>query len=219
MILNRIIKKISIYLGIQIHKFNHHIERATLPKFGNSPKNIIINLPRRIVNPQNIFLGENVFLGPDTFLNAKTEYPSAWMKHPERKQDIQRFNSQINIGNNVTATAGLQITAQDKVTIEDDVMFASNVHINDALHGFEHANEAYKYQPLWKIAPIEIKEGCWIGQNVVILPGVIIGKFSIIGANSVVTGSIPSQCIAVGNPARVIKKWDESARKWVREEI
>lgn len=212
---NKIIKKISIFIGIQILKVNRHIEKATLPKFGNSPQNIVINMPRRIVNPQNIYFGENVFLGPDTFLNAMTLYPTAWMEHPEKKQNIQHFTPEIVFGDNVTATAGLQVIAQDKITIEDDVMFASNIHINDALHGFEHPDEAYKYQPLWRMSPIEIKKGCWIGQNVVILPGVVIGELSIIGANSIVTKSIPSRCIAAGNPARVIKRWDESARRWI----
>jgi acetyltransferase-like isoleucine patch superfamily enzyme len=64
-------------------------------------------------------------------------------------------------------------------------------------------------------APIVIKRGCWIGQNVVILPGVTIGELSIIGANSVVTRDVPARSIAVGAPARVIKSWDATARRWV----
>ena len=215
MILKQVIRKISIYLGAHIHSLSDQIARSTLPKFGNTPKNIVISLPRRITNSENIFLGENVFLGPNTFLNPMTHYPTAWMKHPEIKQDLQQFNAKIIIGNNVSATGGLQISAQSTITIEDDVLFSSNVHINDALHGFEHANQPYKYQPLFRIAPIVIGRGCWIGQNVVILPGVTIGKHSIIGANSVVTKSVPAQCIAAGNPARVIKQWDQSSMQWI----
>ena len=47
-------------------------------------------------------------------------------------------------------------------------MFASNIHINDAFHGFETANKPYKYQKMFRISPIRIESGCWIGQNVVI---------------------------------------------------
>ena len=65
------------------------------------------------------------------------------------------------------------------------------------------------------LPPILIKKGCWIGQNVVIFPGVMIGVLSIIGTNSVVTKSIPDRCIAIGSPAKVIKKWDENAQQWV----
>jgi len=50
---------------------------------------------------------------------------------------------------------------------------------------------------------------------VVIFPGVTIGVLSIIGANGVVTKSIPDRCIVIGSPAKVIKKWDEDAQQWV----
>ena len=208
-----------IKLGVLLHEANHKIAHKTLPEFGNSPKNLRINLPRRIINPDRMFLGNNVSLGPGSFIIAMTHYPTMTMEHPEKKQHIQRFNSKIIIGNNVTSTADLQIAAQSKITIEDDVMFASNIHINDALHGSKNANEPYKYQKISRIAPILIKRGCWIGQNVVILPGVTIGKYSIIGANSVVTKSIPDRCIAVGTPTRVIKKWDETKQRWLSVSI
>ena len=86
------------------------------------------------------------------------------------------------------------------------------------MHGFETANEPYKYQKMWKIAPVLVKRGCWIGQNVVIMPGVTVGELSIIGANSVVTKSIPARCIAIGAPARVVKTWDEPTQAWIAVE-
>jgi len=54
-----------------------------------------------------------------------------------------------------------------------------------------------------------LRKGCWIGANAVILPGVIIGENSVVGAGSVVTKSIPNGVIAVGNPAKVIRKIGE----------
>ena len=54
--------------------------------------------------------------------------------------------------------------------------------------------------------PIKIEDGVWIGGGAILLPGVTIGRNSIIGAGSVVTRSIPPDCIAVGNPCRVIRK-------------
>ena len=214
-LIRRLIKHFGIKLGVLIHEVNHIVAYKTLPKFGNNPKNLRIDLPRRIINPDRMFLGNNVFLGPGSFMIAMTHYPTMTMEHPEKKQPIQRFNSKIIIGNNVTSTADLQIAAQSEITIENDVMFAANIHINDAFHGYENANEPYKYQKISKIAPVLIKRGCWIGQNVVILPGVTIGQYSIIGANSVVTKSVPDRCIAVGSPAKVMKQWDENANRWV----
>jgi acetyltransferase-like isoleucine patch superfamily enzyme len=64
---------------------------------------------------------------------------------------------------------------------------------------------------------VRIEKGCWIGEKVIILPGVNIGERSIIGAGSVVTKSIPAYSIAVGNPARVIKTWNKDSKQWVKK--
>lgn len=194
------------------------IERAAehdLPKFATNPKNLSIKLPRRLSYTQRIYMGDDVSIGPGSLLVPQVEYPSEVMSHPEMEHDVQRFDPRIVIGNRVTSTGMLTIAAMQKVTIEDDVMLALNVLISDGMHGFENANEPYKYQKMWKISPVRIKRGCWIGQNVVIMPGVTVGELSIVGANSVVTESIPDRCIAVGAPARVIKTWDERTQAWI----
>lgn len=214
-LIKRPVRKLVIKLGILIHEVNHKIARETLPQFGNTPKNLRIDLPRRIVNSKYMFLGDDISLGPGCLLIAITHYPTVSMQHPEKPRVKQAFNPKITIGHRVTTTGGLQVAAHREITIEDDVVLASNINITDGLHGYENANEPYKYQPIFRIAPIIIKRGCWIGQNVVILPGVTIGEFTIIGANSVVTKSIPARCIAVGSPAKVIKQWDETTQSWV----
>lgn len=213
-ILRKISRKLLISLGALLHEVNGGIAQATLPQFGNNPKNLTIELPRRIMNAEHIFLGNNVSIGPGSLMYAVTQYPTSHMKHPENQQDVQSFSPSITIGHGVTATANLQIVAMSEITIEDDVMFASNINITDGFHGYENGNEPYKYQKLFRIAPINIRKGCHVGQNVVILPGVTIGEFSIIGANSVVNSSIPDRSIAVGSPARVIKTWDEKNHTW-----
>jgi acetyltransferase-like isoleucine patch superfamily enzyme len=214
-LVRRIGRNTAAELGILIHQMNARIASRTLPKFGNTPKDLVLDLPRRIHNPQCIFLGDNVRLGPGTLLNAVTHYPSVSTKHPETHHKVQEFNPKITIGNRVTATGNLTIGSVKEVTIEDDVLLASNVTILDNSHGYENPDEPYKYQPLWRIAPVLIKRGCWIGDNVVVLPGATIGEMTIIGANSVVTKSIPDRCIAVGTPARISKKWDRATRQWV----
>ena len=126
----------------------------------------------------------------------------------------QTFEPILRIGNRVTATANLQIFAQQSVVVEDDVMFASNVFLNDGSHGYQTAVVPYKYQPIFNIAPIVVGRGSWLGQNVVVMPGVTIGEYALIGANSVVTKSVPPRCIAAGSPARVLKRWDEQGGRW-----
>lgn len=214
-ITKKFVRRLAIKIGVLLHEVNNKVARETLPEFGNTPRNVKIDLPRRIINPDRIFLGDQVWLGPGAFINAITRYPSASMQHPDRSGPTQEFEPKIIIGNRVVSNANLQVAAHAEIVIEDDVILATNVHMTDGFHGYEHANEPYKYQPIFRIAPIVIKRGCWIGQNAVIMPGVTIGELSIIGANSVVTESIPARCIAVGSPARVIKKWDDAAQQWV----
>jgi acetyltransferase-like isoleucine patch superfamily enzyme len=205
------IKSVLLYL----YERMEGVAEADLPRFANNPKNLKIERPRRIYDTHLIHIGDDVSIGPGSLLNPQTSYPSSVMSHPEKLIAVQTFNPRITIGSRVTSTGMLSISAMQEVTIEDDVMFALNVLISDGTHGFENANEPYKYQKMWKIAPVLVKRGCWIGQNVVIMPGVTVGELSIIGANSVVTKSIPDRCIAIGAPARVVKTWDEHSQTWV----
>ena len=104
-----------------------------------------------------------------------------------------------------------------EIIIEDNVLFAANVFISDGFHGYDRIDVPYKDQAMINLERVVIGEGCWIGQNVVIMPGVTIGKFTIIGANSVVSKQIPEYSIAVGNPARVIKKWNFETMTWEQD--
>ena len=200
---------------LYLHRKMEMLAEAQLPEFANSPRNVRIERLWRIFHPHRIHIGDDVSIGPGSLIVPQTRYPSSVMRHPEMQIARQTFDPRIVIGNRVTSTGMLTIAAMQEITIEDDVMFASNVMVSDGMHGFETANVPYKYQKMWKIAPIVIKRGCWLGQNVVVMPGVTIGELSIVGANSVVTKSIPRRSMAVGAPARLIKRWDETAGKWI----
>lgn len=215
MLFPRLKQKLLLRLGRLIRQAENEVAKSGLPKFGNRPINVMIASPRRIINPHKMFLGNDISFGPGSFLIAIIRYPPKMMQHPERKKITQTFDPKIEIGSRVTATGDLQIAATRSVVIEDDVMFAKNIYITDQSHGYENANEPYKYQKLQRISPVLIKQGCWIGQNVVILPGVTIGELAIIGANSVVTRSVPNRCIAVGAPAKVIKEWNKDIGEWM----
>ena len=105
-------------------------------------------------------------------------------------------------------------TANSKIEIGNDVLFASNVLITSENHGIDpETSIPYMNQELTG-NEVSIGDGCWIGEKVIILPGVKIGKKCVIGAGSVVTKSVPDFSIAVGNPAKVIKRYDFSKKKW-----
>lgn len=190
------------------------INRRRLPKFATFPKDLVIQQPYQISNADRIYMGDSVKLGANSVLKLNLRYPGAWLRHPTERHVSQTFTPKLTIGDRVTATSALQIAVFSEIIIEDDVMFASNVFVCDGMHGYAKADIPYKYQGIERISPIAIKRGSWISQNVVVLPGVTIGEYAIVGANSVVTHSIPDRCIAVGAPAHVIKRWDEESQTW-----
>lgn len=93
------------------------------------------------------------------------------------------------------------------VEIGDRVMFGPNVSILSATH---QTDVQSRRDGVEFALPVFIGNDCWIGGNVSILPGVTIGNGCTIGAGSVVTKSIPAFSVAVGSPARVIKKVQET---------
>ena len=104
----------------------------------------------------------------------------------------------VKIGKNVTVMNGVLMMSAGGITIEDNVLVAANVQLITNNH------DPYdRYVITCK--PILIKEGAWIGAGATILPGVTVGKYAIVGADSLVSKDIPDYGIAVGSPAKVIK--------------
>lgn len=129
-------------------------------------------------------------------------------------------NKTLFFGNNVQLNDYCHINALKSVRIGDNVLIASKVFITDLEHGSyigdendSLPNSIVKDRHL-SSKPVNIGNNVWIGELCSVLPGVTIGENCIIGANSVVTKSIPPNSIAVGNPAKVIKQFNFSTNKW-----
>ena len=212
--LRRVTRKLVRQIGILLGQMEGSIASRLLPQFANNPANLIIDRPRRISHPEVMSFGDDVYLGPNSLLVGVVEYPGP-TNVAAHQITAERFQPRINIGHRVNSTGGLQVAACASVEIGDDVLFATNVNITDAFHGYGNVEVPFKSQSMQSISPIRIGRGSWIGQNVVILPGANIGDFAIVGANSVVTDAIPDRCIAVGAPARVIKRWNENSNTWL----
>lgn len=210
---NKLKRRLAIRLGLLVRGVEDDVDRLTLPTFANEPKNLRFATPRRISHPQCIWIGDDVSLGPGCLLSPTRKYPGAFMQGAP-DVEVEEFEPVIRIGNRVSATGHLTIGATTRVEIGDDVLFASHVFISDNQHGHARTDLPYKYQPLEKIAAVSIGQGCWIGEHVVIMPGVEIGEMSIVGANSVVTQSVPPRSIVVGSPARVVRCWNAASESW-----
>lgn len=124
------------------------------------------------------------------------------------------YGKHIFIGDQVIINMNCTFVDNNIIEIGDNVLIASNVQIYTATHStklqervvadWEAGEGICKTYAL----PVRINDGAWIGGGAIILPGVTIGKNSVIGAGSIVTRSIPDNCVAVGNPCRVIKQID-----------
>jgi acetyltransferase-like isoleucine patch superfamily enzyme len=106
------------------------------------------------------------------------------------------------------------IYAVGEIEIGKNVLTADKVFISDNQHEFIDTTVPILSQGIRQLSKVKIGDGSWIGENVCIL-GASIGKNCVIGANSVVTKDIPDYCVAVGSPARVIKKFDSVSESWI----
>ena len=185
--------------------------RANKRKFINYYKgnNCKINKSITLREQSFICLGRDVVLGEGAKLLCWPKYTSG--------KELQLLAPDLQIGNNVHATRNLTIQCAGRILIEDNVLIGSNVFIIDYNHGMNPQTESYLDNRL-EVSEVRICKGTWIGNDVIILPGVTIGEKAIIGAGSVVTKSIPDFCIAAGNPARIIKAWDKRSKEWIAYE-
>ncbi|MDP3301478.1 MAG: acyltransferase [Sulfuricurvum sp.] len=167
----------------------------TFKRFG---KNVAIIAPDIIEGERFISLGDYVSI------NTK-----AWLLALRQNDTLP----QLDIGKGTTIGRFAHIVAIRDVTIGNNVLIADKVYISDNLHTYEDITQPIMDQPILFKQRVEIGDNSWIGENVSII-GASIGKHCVIGANSVVTRDIPDYSIAVGSPARVIKRYNSLTKQW-----
>ena len=113
--------------------------------------------------------------------------------------------SKLTIGNNVSINRGCIINAGGDVSVSDDVLIGPEVIIYSQNHIYKNLEKKISEQG-YLMSSVLISDNVWIGARSIILPGVKIGSNSIIGAGSVVTKDVPSNCVYAGNPAKLIKQ-------------
>ena len=124
------------------------------------------------------------------------------------------------IGDNIQINDFVHICALDSVEIGDGCLFASHVYISDNSHGRYEGGNSDSSPDIapdhreYITAPVKIGKNVWLGEGVIVMPGVTIGDGSVIGAHSIVNKDIPAACIAVGSPAKVVKKYSFEEKCW-----
>ena len=123
----------------------------------------------------------------------------------------------LKIGKRVQIGPRCFISAVNDVVIEDDALLGQNVYMADHSHAYEAPEVPIKDQGLTPYGRLRVGKGAWIGVNAVIIAAgkdVTIGAGAVVAANSVVTHSVPPRSVVAGSPARVIKRYDETAGRW-----
>ena len=186
-----------------IFKLKYEINRFQIKrKIKNLGKNAYIKKKYHIIGGKYIFLGDDVSIREGASIQCFDNYAG------------KKLSPKLTIGKGTFINRFVTILCADSITIGSNSFFGSFVTICNENHGIDLSSSiCYGKQPL-TTKPITIGSNCWIGDKTIILPGVTIGDNSIIGAGSVVTKDIPEKAVAVGNPARVIKKWNLSKGKW-----
>lgn len=159
--------------------------------FARFGRKTVLVQPIRLDGEERIAIGDRVYVGANCWLQTLP--------------DGDNTSVAVSVGEGSSFAGACVISAARSVTLEDHVLLARNVYISDHAHKYSDTDIPIKDQGLDKIEPVLIKRGAWLGQNVVVCPGVTIGVGAVIGANSVVTQNIPDYCVAAGAPARVLK--------------
>ena len=157
-------------------------------------RSLIMWRPTTIFNERYISIGEDVLIGPGVALSAGMVPGQVCITDPV-----------VTIGDRCLIGKGSGIVGHFSITIGDDVWTGHHVYITDQNHGYENLDEPISRQSQPERA-VRIGNGSWLGHGTIVLPGVTIGEHVVIGANSVVTRDIPDFSVAVGSPARVVRR-------------
>jgi hypothetical protein len=166
-------------------------------RFGRFGENSVICFPpNALFNEQYIQIGSGTMFGPQMTLSAGMVPGQCMVSDPV-----------IRIGDRCLFGKGSGIVGHLHIEIGDDVWTGHHVYITDQNHGYDDLSRPISQQVMPE-RPVSIGSGSWLGHGTVVLPGATIGRHVVVGANSVVTGTIPDNSVAAGVPARIIKRLD-----------
>lgn len=150
----------------------------------------VIEPPVRLEGERHIAIGSRVFVGADSWLHVEEpcEVPVA-----------------LSIGDGTNISGHCVLSAAHSVRVGRDVLMARGVYVSDHSHAFATRGRPVLAQGIDRIAPVVIEDGAWLAENVVVCPGVTIGRGAVVGANSVVTSDVPTGAVAAGAPARIVR--------------
>ena len=159
--------------------------------------------PYRVRAPHRVHIGDGVGIGERSVLSVIDEYKGV------------RYDGLLRIGDGCSIAPDFFVQAAGEIEIGPRVGISARVFICDSARDYSDPTVPAVEMPIDEPRPVRIGEGTVIGLGAMIMPGVTIGERAAIGAGTFVTRDIPPRCVALGNPARIIRSWDEKSGQWI----
>jgi acetyltransferase-like isoleucine patch superfamily enzyme len=178
-------------------------QRFLVPQFESVGPGLIVFGPQHVeVN------GPRVHLGKDIHMMATHDNPIRFTVYAQP-------GGRIELGDYTIVLPGARISSASHIRVGRNCMFATRSYVTDA-----DWHDVYdRTAAPGSTAEVVLEDNVWVGDSAIVCKGVKIGKNSVIGAGAVVASDIPPNCIAAGNPARVIKALDPDRALVTRETL
>ncbi|KQX18547.1 MULTISPECIES: DapH/DapD/GlmU-related protein [unclassified Sphingomonas] len=167
--------------------------------FGSFGRRVRVVWPLRLTGLKNMHVGDDVTIAQAACILVVRDLVN---------------DPRLSIGNGTKIGEFAHIVCSHDVSLGKDVLIAHRVFISDCGHAFGNVDLPILHQGLEKGASVSIGDGTWLGENVCILSATV-GRNCIVGANSVVTGVIPDYSVVVGAPAKIVRRFCTSRRRWL----
>ena len=188
-------------LTILKKRIRAYFEKHNLMKKSSKNDSIVLK-PLKISNQQYIVIGKSVKI----YENARIECYGTFKE--------QALNPKLIINNNVIINNNFTALIADECSIGENTIIAHNVSIINENHGIDLAIGVPFHEQVLTTRPITIGKNCWIGCNVVLIPGASLGDNCVVGAGAVVNKTFPSNTMIAGVPAKIIKRYDPNTGTW-----
>lgn len=169
--------------------------------FASFGEGSVIVPPARVLLPEAIHIGDGVVIHEHSWLSVVAA--------------IECSTPKLTIGDGTSIGALCHVACVGQIEIGANVLTAARVYIGDTYHGYEDTSRPVIDQPMAEPEKVTIGDGAFLGIGAVVLHGVTIGEQAYVGAGAVVISDVPARTVVAGNPARVVKRYDDATGRWV----